>query len=90
MLRRLVWNPAWNEHLYLVTCAERFLHAGIEARAGEILARVGAHARRSAGQGEAPAYVQMRLLLARRDGAVVAREEVYRSPVHPLSDTPLA
>jgi hypothetical protein len=86
MMGRLVWNPTWNEHLYLVTCSERFLHGGIEARGGELLCRLGAHLRRSIARGDAAQYFQMRLLLVSRDGQDrLVREEVYRSAVQPLN-----
>lgn len=40
MLWRLVWNPVGNERLYLVSCAERLLEDGSEARASQLVSRV--------------------------------------------------
>lgn len=42
MLGRLVWNPGWNEALYLVSCAERLLEHPSEVRAAHLVSRVAA------------------------------------------------
>lgn len=40
LLWRLVWNPAGNERLYLVSCAERLLEDRSPDRAGQLVSRV--------------------------------------------------
>jgi hypothetical protein len=89
LIARLFWNPRWNEHLYLVTCSERFLHARVEGRASEILRRIEVQLRRAVGPTDPPRYFQMRLMLVARDEAGVTRQEVYRSAVQPVDETQL-
>jgi hypothetical protein len=90
MLARLLWNPRWNESLFLVSCCERFLDRGETRNIDEILARIRAELRRT-GVAAGPArHVRMRIVLVSRDGDRLLREEAYRSPAHPLDSQPAA
>lgn len=40
MIRRLFWNPAWNEALYLVSCAERIQQSESPHSIGQIRQRI--------------------------------------------------
>ena len=40
MIKRVFWNPAWNESLYLVSCAERIIAAYTPHSEDEILSRI--------------------------------------------------
>ena len=40
MVRRLFWNPRWNQSLYLVSCAERLLEDPSHERVRELWMRV--------------------------------------------------
>ena len=40
MIKRMLWNPAWNESLYLVSCAERIIDAYTPHSEDEILTRI--------------------------------------------------
>ena len=40
MLKRMFWNPRWNESLFLVSCAERLMESPTEHSSQEILARI--------------------------------------------------
>jgi hypothetical protein len=84
MLGRLVWNPRWNESLFLVTRTERFLEGGSPESLREILARIRSDLRGASGGSGAARRIQLRLVVVRREQGGVVREEVYRSPVHPL------
>ncbi len=42
LLGRLLWNPRWNETLFLVTCAERLMDAPTAHSEDEIFRRIGA------------------------------------------------
>ncbi len=42
MLGRLVWNPRWNESLYLVSCAERLVEEPTAHAENEIFRRIAA------------------------------------------------
>src|ERR1700679_1033555 len=40
MLKRMFWNPRWNETLFLVSCSERLMESGEEHSAKEIARRI--------------------------------------------------
>ena len=40
ILKRMVWNPRWNESLFLVSCAERIMQQYTEHSENEILTRI--------------------------------------------------
>ena len=40
MIKRMLWNPVWNESLYLVTCAERIIDSYTSHSEDEILSRI--------------------------------------------------
>jgi hypothetical protein len=42
MLRRLLWNPLWNESLFMVSCAEKLLDKPSTRRETELLTRIAA------------------------------------------------
>ena len=42
MLRRLLWNPLWNESLFMVSCAEKLLDEPSTRRETELLTRIAA------------------------------------------------
>lgn len=72
MLRRMLWNPRWNETLFLTSCAERIVEGGAlhdsAFAEGEIARRLA----RDLGPG-AGAF-RFRLVFVRRDGADLVRE----------------
>jgi hypothetical protein len=89
MLLRLVWNPEWNENLFLVSLAERLMRGETaEAMAHsqrELLLRVARHLDR---QGcDRSAHLQIRLRLVRRatQSETVAEEVVYLSDPRPIA-----
>lgn len=87
MLRRLVWNPRWNESLFLVSCCERFLDREAPRTITEILTRVRTELRRTPAATGVPAhYVRLRIVLLSRNADRVLREEAYRSPAQPLDN----
>ncbi len=75
MLRRLLWNPQWNENLFLVSLAERLMSASsaeTEAHSErELLLRVARHLDRHGACGgscDDRAYLQIRLRFVSRAG----------------------
>lgn len=78
MLRRLFWNPDWNESLFLVSCAERIAEHPTEHSQQEILARI----RNDLTENTAP-YLQFRLVFISRHDAELRREILFTSPIHP-------
>lgn len=88
MLRRLLWNPQWNEGLYLVSLAERLMSATTpqtEAHSQrELLLRVARHLDRTGTGGE---WLQIRLRFVRRTGPAdrVEEEVVFLSHPCPMA-----
>lgn len=85
MLRRLLWNPEWNETLFLVSTAERFIAEGEEHRRQELTDRLRFHLNNSAAAAGAGALAfRFRLSIVAREGAAIERAVVYVSPPAPL------
>ena len=74
-LVRLLWNPGWNETLYLTSCAERLLEEESTFRVAEIARRIAA----ILDPEETPSF-QFRLVLVSRAGEVLQKEVAYLSP----------
>ncbi|MGD1876676.1 MAG: hypothetical protein ACFB13_04155 [Kiloniellaceae bacterium] len=75
ILRRLVWNPRWNETLFLTSCAERLLERETAHSVAEIATRIAA----SLTPHDAP-FFRFRLVLISRDGDALQKEVAYVSP----------
>lgn len=71
MLRRMLWNPRWNEALYLVSLSERVIETGSAHALRELEHRV---ARLHPG-----GAVQLRLVFVDREGDSLTREVLYQS-----------
>jgi len=81
MLKRLLWNPRWNETLFLVSCAERLMSNPTEHSSREILNRIKAELDQETGTAARPPYLQFRLVfLSRHDGEIL-KHILYTSPV---------
>ena len=75
MLKRMVWNPRWNESLFLVSCAERLMDNPTEHSRQEIANRIKSDLKETSG------YFQFRLVFINRDDKRVT----YVSPSYALS-----
>ncbi|WP_349376656.1 hypothetical protein [Pseudophaeobacter sp.] len=76
ILRRMLWNPEWNEQLYLVSCSERLIDEPSQHSVDEINLRVARLL--PAGQQE----LQFRLVfVSREQGQIVKLVEYESSPV---------
>lgn len=91
MLRRMVWNPEWNENLFLVSLAERLMSAASSAETvahsqRELLLRVARHLDRHK-VSDPDAWLQIRLRYVSREGAgeQVSSEIVFLSSPHPMA-----
>ena len=69
-LKRLFWNPLWNESLFLTSCAERLLENPTEHNRREIATRIAAEL--GQGRDDAPPPPQFRIVLVARKGREVA------------------
>lgn len=90
MLRRLLWNPTWNENLFLVSLAERLMRGesaeSVAHSERELLLRVARHLDRH-GPCDPGAHLQIRLRFIGRFGAdePVSSEIVYLSAPQPIA-----
>lgn len=84
MLRRMVWNPRWNETLFMVSCAERLMDKPTQHSDSEIFDRICAELSR-AGEGAA-AFLVFRLVYISRNGTVLEKEITYISRPRPRSE----
>lgn len=75
MLMRMLWNPHWNEQLYLVSLSERVIGEESAHSIREIN-RLVSKCLSKAGQG---ALVQFRLVFLSRDGPRILRTVLYES-----------
>jgi len=82
MLKRLFWNPGWNESLFLVSCAERLMASPTEHSSQEILTRIEAELERNSIDVSATPYLQFRLVFLSREGAQLQRQITFISPIH--------
>ena len=78
MLRRLFWNPIWNETLFLVSCAERIQQNPTPHSINEIWHRILPEIARMP-IGSAGKLVQFRLIFVHRDGLNLSEEIVFLS-----------
>ncbi len=82
MVRRLLWNPAWNEALYLVTCAERLQQAPSDDIIAEIRQRVAREIAREVGDAVGH-EAQFRLIFVHHNGVAMVEDQVYLSERFP-------
>lgn len=87
MLKRMLWNPDWNESLFLVSCAERLLEHPTQHSEDEILKRIARElmANDTNGPEMTATSVQFRLLLIQRKDSVLHEHVVFHSRIQPLS-----
>lgn len=85
MFRRMVWNPRWNESLFLVSCAERLMENPTEHSREEIFTRIIAELRRTGRFGEAAPFLQFRLVFISRQGVTLQKDVTYISPARQIS-----
>ena len=84
MLRRMLWNPHWNESLFMMSCAERLLDYPTQHSEDEILKRI-AHELLNTEVVCDETYLQFRLILIKREGEGLRQEQVYDSARVPMS-----
>ncbi len=77
MLLRLIWNPRWNQSLYLVSCAERLMANPTAQSEREIMERIMAeHADAS------EPWLQFRLVFVSMQGEGMREDITFTSPVY--------
>lgn len=82
MLKRMFWNPRWNESLFLVSCAERLMTNPTEHSRQEILKRITAELKRNSIDATRTPYLQFRLVFLSRNGAELQKHITFISPIY--------
>ncbi len=77
MLLRMVWNPRWNESLYLVSCAEQLMANPTAHREREIMERIKAE-----NADASVPWLQFRLVFVSRQGEGTRKDIAFTSPVY--------
>lgn len=75
MIRRLIWNPRWNDQLFLVSCAERLVTDPTPHSVDEIKQRLATALRPTKGR----RTVQFRLVFVSEACGTVSRDVEYES-----------
>ena len=86
MACRMVWNPFWNESLFLVSCAERLTSEGSSSDAhseDEIFKRIAADL---PGEAADAAWLNFQLVFLTRQSEAIEREILYRPAPRRLAD----
>lgn len=78
MLKRMLWNPWWNECLFLMSCAERILANPTKHSEDEILKRIQNDLAKE-DKARGATHLQFRLVLVERQGETLVEEIVFHS-----------
>ena len=79
ILRRLFWNPRWNDSLYLVSLSERLMLNPTQHSVDEILDRLNFYVLAPDPVEEGPLNLQFRLIFVRREGEQITESITYLS-----------
>lgn len=85
MLCRLFWNPAWNEALFLVSCAERIQQCPNDHSICEIQRRILSSPREHKID-TTDKWLQFRLIFVQRDGDKLCEQTVFTSAAVSTTD----
>jgi len=84
MLKRMLWNPGWNESLFLVSCAERIMENYTPHSENEILKRIKRDIFHDQKKTTAT-HLQFRLLFIQRQESILKKEVLFTSRIQALS-----
>lgn len=86
MLQRMLWNPYWNESLFLVSCAERLMEYPTQHSEDEIFKRLifELNSKPFSLSTKDKTHVQFRLILIRREGNELKEQVTYQSSIQCL------
>jgi hypothetical protein len=85
-LLRLVWNPAWNETLYVMRCAERVLEGDVGFPLLELERRMRGELCVAAEKPVTAVMFEMQILAASAEGPRITYQAVYHSPPLTLAE----
>ena len=83
LIGRLVWNPHWNESLFINSLSERFTLAPTAENLALLQARIAMRLHKLDMLSTAEAF-QFRLVFFYRDGAEIKREVTFSQDAHPI------
>lgn len=86
MLGRMLWNPAWNESLFLVSCAERLIDYPTQHSEDEIMQRIITQLIRDMDNTElsSACFLQFRLVFVKRSEGRLEESVLFQSRISPL------
>lgn len=84
MAGRLLWNPRWNESLFLVSCAERLIDNPTAHSQDEIFKRIAADLAR--GPERAEGWLTFRLVFVTREDEAITREVLFEASPRALAE----
>ncbi|MDH5217087.1 MAG: hypothetical protein OEX19_05300 [Gammaproteobacteria bacterium] len=90
MLGRMLWNPVWNESLFLVSCAERLIDYPTRHSEDEILQRIAMHLIQHMDNTElsSACFLQFRLVFVKRSEDRLEESVLFHSRISPLVLSP--
>lgn len=86
ILRRMLWNPRWNEALYMVSLAERLTLNPTPHSTEQIFLRLRDEIDRTLPDASRLPYLQFRLVFVHRDGEDLVHEITHLSDPRRLQD----
>jgi hypothetical protein len=89
LLSRLVWNPRWNETLFVVSCAERLVDQPTAHSEDEIFKRIAAELGRQPDAVTPTPWLTFRLVFVSREGEAIERDVLFQSAPRALADMPV-
>jgi hypothetical protein len=84
MAARLLWNPRWNESLFLVSCAERLIDNPTAHSEDEIFKRIAADLARGGTTFEG--WLTFRLVFVARGDEAITREVLFEAGPRALAE----
>lgn len=84
-LKNTIWNPKWNETLFLVSCAERIIENYTQHSENEIFKRIEKDLLQR-NETTDKIFLQFRLLFIHRQGINLKSEVLFISQIHKLSE----
>ena len=84
MAARMLWNPRWNESLFLVSCAERLIDNPTTHSEDEIFKRIAADLAR--GSDVVEGWLAFRLVFVAREDEAILREVLFEAAPRALAE----
>ena len=86
ILRRIFFNPNWNETLFLASCAERLIANPTEHSEKEIVTRIKVHLKRNKVDIAQTPYMKFRLVFLYKNDREIERHTAFTSKIYCLGE----